>query len=86
FRSGVRSLTVETGWTRTPSDGFMRGGSLAHARISHFGMSKANAELLLIRQNGDLPYWFLPGATGGDRKPVSSEHLREHFKILTGDL
>lgn len=86
FRFGVRNLTIETGWTRTPSDGFMRGGSLAHARILHFGMSKANAELLLIRQNNDLPHWFLPGEDGGNRKPLSSDHLREHFKIFTGDL
>lgn len=86
LRFGVRSLTVETGWTRTPADGFMRGGSLAHARISHFGMSKANAELLLFRQNGDLPRWFLLEANGGDRKPFSSDQLREHFNIFTGVL
>lgn len=84
FRRGVRSLTAEAGWTRTPADGFMRMGSLAHARISHFGMSKANAELLLLRQNGNLPEWFLIGANG-DRKPFLLNHLRDHFKIFTDD-
>ena len=49
FRQGVRCLTVEAGWTRTPNDGFMRGGALACARISHFGVSKTHAELLLIK-------------------------------------
>ena len=84
FRRGVRNLTVEAGWTRTPADGFMRFASLAHARISHFGMSKANVELLLLRQNGDLPHWFAIG-TNGDRKLFSLNHLREHFKIFTDD-
>lgn len=84
FRRGVRALTIETGWTRTPADGFMRGNSLAHARISHFGMSKANAELALVRQNGDLPHWFVIGANG-DRKLFSSDDLREHFEIFTSD-
>src|SRR5262245_46903082 len=35
---GVRRMTVEAGWTRTPKDGFMRLGALAFARITHFGM------------------------------------------------
>ena len=34
FRLGVRCLTVEAGWVRTPSDGIMRNGSLAVARFS----------------------------------------------------
>src|SRR5215211_4065358 len=31
FRQGVRCMTVEAGWTRTPNDGFMRGNALAVA-------------------------------------------------------
>lgn len=84
FRQGVRTLTVEAGWTRTPGDGFMRGNSLAHARISHFGMSKSNAELLLLRHNGNLPEWFLFESASGapTRKIFSAERLREHFGIF----
>lgn len=85
FRRGVRSLTVEAGWTRTPADGFMRGGALAHARILHFGISKANAELFLVRQNRDLPRWFAQNA-GGKRIIFSLDDLRGHFKIFTGDV
>jgi len=44
---GVRCLTVEAGWTRAPSDGFMRLGGLAFARITHFGMPEKNIELVL---------------------------------------
>jgi sugar phosphate isomerase/epimerase len=83
FRHGVRSLTVEAGWTRTPADGFMRNGSLAHARIIHFGMSKANAEMILIKTGENSPQWFALDSHGG-RKPFSSHNLQEHFVIFTG--
>src|SRR4051812_28331845 len=39
-RHGVRCLTAEAGWTRTPGDGIMTGGALAFARITHFGLPK----------------------------------------------
>jgi hypothetical protein len=83
FRRGVRDLTVEAGWTRTPGDGFMRGGSFAHARIRHFGISRANSELLLIRENENAPQWFALHANGA-RNLFSSNDLREHFRIFTG--
>ncbi|MDQ3322629.1 MAG: hypothetical protein M3525_09425, partial [Acidobacteriota bacterium] len=47
LHQGVRCLTIEAGWTRQPQDGFMRGGALACARVSHFGMSGNDEELLL---------------------------------------
>ncbi|MEO8649001.1 MAG: hypothetical protein ABI539_07535 [Acidobacteriota bacterium] len=56
IRHGLRCLTAEAGWTRTPADGFMRGGALAAARISHRGLTKANIELLLIN-DGAAPSW-----------------------------
>ncbi len=83
LRQGVRCLTLEAGWTRTPADGFMRGGALAVARIMHLGISKANVELLLQRSNG-LPVWN----TLKDEKPadiVRLETLREQFRIFIGD-
>ena len=83
FRFGVRSLTVEAGWTRTPADGFMRGGSLAHARISHFGISPANAELLLLRDGENRPHWYSL-EKDGRRIPFASNNLRRHFVIFTG--
>ena len=82
FRRGVRCLTVEAGWTRTPKDGFMRGGALAAARITHFGMAKHNAELLLIQLNG-APVWFAAGKDGR-RISFDSHHLNQHFQIFLG--
>lgn len=80
FRQGVRCLTVETGWTRTPADGFMRGGALAAARISHFGISKHNAELVLVLEE-DTPNWFSVDQAG-KRVPFDSRNLNHHFRIF----
>lgn len=78
IRHGVRCLTVEAGWARTPSDGIMKKGSLAVARISHFGMSKATADLRLIRAE-TLPHWV-----GGDDQIVDSRELERHFDLFIG--
>jgi len=78
---GVRCLSVEAGWTRTPSDGFMRGGPLAIARLKHFGMPRANAELLLLK--GDTtPKWS--ENTPDARRSVTIKHLQDHFVVFLG--
>lgn len=82
FRQGVRCLTIEAGWTRTPNDGFMRGGALAGAKISHFGISRHNAELLLIKSN-DFPNWFTVDENG-KRSLLDSRHLNQHFQVFLG--
>ena len=75
-RLGVRSMSVEAGWTRTPSHGFMRGGALAAARITHFGRPKNDIELTLVRRS-EMPGWLtVEGSEFG------SQHLKEHFEIL----
>ncbi len=82
FRQGVRCLTVEAGWTRLPGDGFMRGNALAVARLTHFGITKANAELHLIKFE-DRPRWF---TVGEDSLRISFElkDLINHFQIFLG--
>jgi hypothetical protein len=79
FQFGLRCLTVEIGWTRTPSDGFMRGNALAFGKISHFGMSKKNSELHLAKIN-DVPQWFT--VTDETRETLLLQHLHEHFKTF----
>ena len=81
LRHGVRCLTVEAGWTRTPTDGFMRGGALAAARIAHFGMAKENAELFLLAREANAPNWFA-AAPNGARRPFHSIDLNHHFEIF----
>jgi hypothetical protein len=83
FRLGVRCLTVEAGWTRTPADGFMRGGALAVAKISHFGIAKMNAELHLKPAESG-PGWvaYYPD---GALIPADESFLRRQFSIFLGE-
>jgi hypothetical protein len=81
FRLGVRCLTLEAGWTRLPGDGIMRGGSLAAARITHFGIPKANMDLYLVR-SGDGYIWNFQ--TRDDiRGFFGSQHLAAHFELFS---
>jgi hypothetical protein len=85
--AGVRILTVEAGWPRTPRDGIVRGGGLAAARISHFGNRRDDDELLLV-QNAEsdattpAPRWFVLDANGARRAPFEEERVRQHVAKL----
>lgn len=81
-RHGVRCLTVEAGWTRTPADGFMRGRALAVGRLTHFGMAKMNTDLFL-RPSEIEPGWVAV-AQDGREAPVDELFLRRHFSLLVG--
>jgi len=76
IRYGVRCLTVETGWTRTPRDGIMKNGALAMARITHFGLPEKGTELRLVHSE-TLPNWL--DKTGNT---VDSSELRRHMDTL----
>ena len=75
-RFGIRNLTIEAGWTRMPSHGFMRGGALAAARLTHFGLPKSGTDLELVK-SGATALWR---STGGD--PFDLEQVAEHLEIL----
>lgn len=77
-RFGVRRMTLEAGWTRTPAHGFMRNGALAAARISHFGIPKAGVELILLRK-GEIPVWNAVEAGTFD-----TEELSRQFAVFLG--
>ena len=76
---GVRKVTIEAGWTRLPSHGFMRNGALAAARIIHFGMPKDGADLILVR-DGEVPAW-----SSMDGRTCDSEFVRRQFLTLLGE-
>jgi hypothetical protein len=77
IRHGVRCLNIEAGWTRAPRDGVMRGGALALARVSHFGMPPHTEDLRLL--HGDsLPVW------SGDDGPITEQTFRRHFEVFLG--
>lgn len=75
-RFGVRNLTVEAGWTRAPSHGFMRGGALAVARLTHFGLPKSGVELELLKGDASAIWQSTTGDT------FDLEQVAEHLEIL----
>ncbi len=82
LRNGVRKLTVEAGWTQSTGDGIMRGGALVCAKITHFGNSKQNEELLMVKVD-DVPQWF----TRTGERELSTFNVRSfkrHFEIFLG--
>ena len=81
FRRGVRTLTVESGWPRTPRDGIVRGDGLACANIRHLGRARLNDELVLIRSRNDSPQWFV--INDDERSPLNDLMLRRHFAFFT---
>lgn len=81
LRIGVRTLTVEAGWPRTPRDGIVRGGGLAAARIGHFGNRDANEDLLLTQTEHGAPQWFVL-ENAGTRIPLREDRLRRHLSKL----
>ena len=83
LRYGVRCLTLETGWTRTPADGFMRGGALVFARITHFGMAKQNAEIVLLQSNS-TPAWHVYSEEKAGAH-FRSESMLGHFRIFLSE-
>jgi hypothetical protein len=80
FRYGIRCLSVEAGWTRLPSDGFMRGGALAVAHISHFGQKRHSMDLALLKVDG-RPHWHSIDSDNVAR-PVNVRDLARHLAIL----
>ena len=79
FQLGVRCLSVEVGWTRTPSDGIMRGGALALAHVSHFGMIRENEHFALILEE-PRPRWR-HSQTGASLDKIT---LDRHLVTLVG--
>ena len=83
LRRGVRALTIEWGWPRTPRDGIVRGGGLACANIKHFGRPRFNEELLLLCSAKGSPQWFVIKKNDG-RSLLCESRLEHHLSILTG--
>jgi hypothetical protein len=85
FGRGVRVLLVETGWPRTPRDGFIRGGGLACANIKHLGIKSKSEELRLVLNPGGTPVWIARGGKRGARSEIHEADLRNHIATLLDD-
>ena len=77
--SGVRTLSIEAGWPRTPRDGIVRGGGLACANIRHMGLKNASDELLLSKSTTGAPAWK---SLLRKRSFIHESDLRRHVAIL----
>jgi hypothetical protein len=84
LRRGVRALTIESGWPRTPGDGIVRGRGLACANIKHLGRQRANAELLLARSAQGSPQWSIKEETGADTS-LTEVQIRKHFSLFLSE-
>lgn len=80
---GVRSLTIEAGWPRVPRDGVIKGGGLARGRIRHFGNSRSNEDLVLVKIEDGTPQWL--ALTSAGQKPLHESRIRSHLKIFLGE-
>jgi hypothetical protein len=78
---GLRALSVEAGWPRTPKDGFIRGGGLACGKLIHRGIKSASEELQLVRSPAGIPRWL---AITKEGKGIQMDELRlkTHLAIL----
>jgi hypothetical protein len=81
LENGVRRLSVEVGWPRTPRDGFIRGGGLACAKIKHLGRKSLDEELRLILDPTGTPRWIAKENDEGFRE-VHEADVRRHVSIL----
>lgn len=77
--NGVRRLSVEAGWPRTPRDGIVRGGGLAAGNVLHLGIRSASEELLLAKSANGSPQW-----TSVTNKPhgFHESDILRHLAIL----
>lgn len=84
LESGVRALSIEVGWPRTPSDGFLRGGGLACTNINHLGMKSAGEHLRLIVDRKGQPHWQSQPDHGESREFHEAD-IKHHFSVLLTD-
>lgn len=78
---GVRVLTLEAGWPRTPRDGFIQGGGLACGNLKHRGIKSASEQLQLVRLPTGTPRWV---ALTKDSKHINVDErrLKSHLDTL----
>ncbi len=79
LRAGIKTLTIEAGYPRAPADGFIRGGGLALANITHFGDKRASQKLMLTRSEHAAPRWFIVEDTDSTLKPFAEADIARHL-------
>ncbi len=84
LENGIRALSIEVGWPRSPADGFLRGGGLACANISHLGMKSSSEHYRLQVDRKDHPHWQSQ-PEHGLRREIHEADIRHHLSVLLTD-
>ena len=84
LESGVRALSIEVGWPRTPADGFVRGGGLACANIQHLGMKSVSEQYRLLLDPKGHPHWQSHPDHGHSRE-IHEADIKHHLSVLLTD-
>ena len=84
MRNGLRTLFVEAGWPRVPSDGFVSGGGLARGNLRHLGFKSADAELVLTKTRTGVPNWVVIDPAG-KRLELHEALARKQILILLNE-
>ena len=77
--NGLRKISVEAGWPRTPRDGIVRGGGLAAANVLHLGLRSVSEELLLTKTATGSPQW---NSVSKKRHVFHESDIDHHLAIL----
>lgn len=81
---GLRCLTVEAGWARGPSDGFMRMGAMAAALLTHLGIPEKSA-VLVLKPHADAHSWFEVKKNSTSDTPFEPKDVERHLGIFLSD-
>lgn len=84
LQSGVRALSIEVGWPRMPSDGFVLGGGLACANIHHLGMKSVSGQFRLLLDRKGRPHWQSQPQHGEPRE-IQEADIKHHLSVLLTD-
>jgi hypothetical protein len=82
---GVRVLSIEAGWPRIPSDGVVRGGGLACARIRHRGKQAADQQLMLVRSSRDTPRWIVIDKKTNQKSELLEAGMQQHLAKMLAE-
>jgi hypothetical protein len=76
--NGLRKLSCEVGSIKAPGDGIIKGGGIAIARLSHFGIPEKD-QILRLLVGEEKARWVVDGNRPRD---FDAYDLVRHFKIL----
>jgi len=76
--NGLRKLSCEVGSIKAPGHGIIKGGGIAIARLSHFGIPEKDQILRLIAGE-ETARWVVDGSR---TRELDAYDLVRHFKIL----